>query len=454
MRGSALISRWVYGGPSVFAALSRTREQLQRCNNGAAAASVAAGAKGELRAILLARLGSPATEALTLKLLNLLLARRHFEACDACVLSRPFGLVVDPSNTCQLACPGCVHSTRNEALQVFDWPNGTLPEARFKALLEAYGPYAIGVFFCNYGEPLLNLSTPKFIRLAKAYLLSTALSTSLSVTRFDAGAYVESGLDFMALSIDGATQPVYRRFRRNGDLELVFSNVRKLVEAKRRLNRVTPVLSWSYLAFEHNAHEIPLALRAARKLGVDQFRVVRPFDVTWDDPEIRSADVKPRLWRVSWTSIVPPPRNWNPFPHSVNGGSIAHEFEAAWKGERTTDSVSSPAPGHTCHWLYKNMVMDSNGRILPCCCGPSPDTAVLFGIFNGKGSDAFNSEKYREARRWFTGDSQVSSDSPHCTRCEWDQTAVNIDGAQVRQYFQAVDRILFDRRSLNLLTGW
>lgn len=203
------------------------------------------------------------------------------------MLSRPFGLIVDPSDMCRLACPGCVHSSRSEELKIFDWHKGALPEDRFSALLRLYGPYAIGVYFCNYGEPLLNLNTPALIRKAKSYLLGTALSTSLSVPRFDPEAYVASGLHFMVLSIDGASQPVYERFRRHGTLELVLDNVRGIVEAKRRLGKRTPALSWNFLAFEHNAHEIPRASRMARELGVDQFRVVNPFDVTWDDPEIR-----------------------------------------------------------------------------------------------------------------------------------------------------------------------
>ena len=159
---------------------------------------------------------------LTLKILNIFLARFHFNARSSSVLSRPFGLVIDPSNMCQLACPGCVHSNRSEDLKLFDWPHGTLSQDCFSALLKLYGPYAIGVYFCSYGEPLLNLATPKLIRLAKTYLIGTALSTSLSVRKFDAEAYVESGLDFMVLSIDGATQPVYEQYRRNGDIELVF----------------------------------------------------------------------------------------------------------------------------------------------------------------------------------------------------------------------------------------
>ena len=115
--------------------------------------------------------------------------------------------------------------------------------------------------------------------MAKTYLLWTALSTSLSVRRFDPDAYVESGLDFMVLSIDGATQAVYERFR-DGILELVFENVRKLVEAKRRLGKRTPVLSWNFLAFDITRTKSRAAARMARKLGVNLFRVVNPFDVT------------------------------------------------------------------------------------------------------------------------------------------------------------------------------
>jgi len=93
---------------------------------------------------LRARFASPVAPALTLKILNLFLARYHFQARSASVLSRPYGLVIDPSNMCQLACPGCVHSTHNEALKVFDWPNGRLSEDRLSALLRRYGPHAIG----------------------------------------------------------------------------------------------------------------------------------------------------------------------------------------------------------------------------------------------------------------------------------------------------------------------
>lgn len=391
-----------------------------------------------------------AAQALTLKILNLFLARHHLERRSVSLQSRPFGLVIDPSNVCQLACPGCVHSERNEALKIFDWPNGTLSESRFATLLKIYGPYAIGAYFCNYGEPLLNLQTPKLIRLAKTYLMGTALSTSLSVRKFDAEAYVESGLDFMVMSIDGATQSVYEQFRRNGNLDLVLDNVRKLVDAKKKLRRQTPVLSWNFLAFEHNAHEIPQARRLARQLGVNRFRVVNPFDVTWDEPGIRAASVEGGVQRLDF-SFAPEATNWNPFPDDLDSEAIAKAFEDPLDRDANSDSGSSQ--GHTCHWLYKNMIMDATGRIQPCCGGPPRDGSLVFAHFDGR-EDVFNSERYRQARAWFQTGGPAADQSPHCTKCDWDHTIVNVGGPEIRRYFRSADAAFFDRRSVRLLSEW
>jgi MoaA/NifB/PqqE/SkfB family radical SAM enzyme len=303
--------------------------------------------------------------------------------------------------------------------------------------------------FAITGNRCSNLNTPRLIRQAKEYLIGTALSTSLSVQRFDAEAYVQSGLDFMVISIDGATQQIYERYRRNGNLELVFSNIRKLVEAKRKLRKRTPVLSWNFLAFEHNAREIPLAAKRARELGMNEFRVVEPFDVAWDDPAIRLTPAKGGVKRLTWLSSHSLAENWNPFPDSVPAEVMAQAFDRSW-GDQVLDDRAQTR-GHTCHWLYKNIIMDATGRIMPCCGAPAPDKDLVFASFDG--ADAFNSEKYRQARSWFaTG--EASEAAPYCTKCEWDHTTVNIGGPEIRRYFRAADSAFFDGRSLDLLSGW
>ncbi len=78
----------------------------------------------------------------------------------------------------------------------------------------------------------------------------------------------------MTISIDGATQGVYEKFRKKGDLETVFKNVRNLIQTKKLLGKRTPMVSWQYLAFEHNEHEIDDAIKLAQEFGVDQLIVV------------------------------------------------------------------------------------------------------------------------------------------------------------------------------------
>ena len=72
----------------------------------------------------------------------------------------------------------------------------------------------------------------------------------------------------------------------------------------------------------------------------------------------------------------------------------------------------------------------------------------------GNGGDPFNTEKYREARSFFSTGARASDGAPYCTQCEWDHTAVNIGGTEIERYFRAADEAFFDRRSLRLLSGW
>jgi MoaA/NifB/PqqE/SkfB family radical SAM enzyme len=416
-------------------------------------------AKGAMFARLSAHFDSPtAAKAVTVKLLNLCVAKYHFRMQHTRLQSRPFGLLVDPSNVCNLACPGCVHSAVPKEQKVFIWGTGMLSEDRMTALLDRYGPRAIHVVFCNYGEPAVNPATPKYIRLAKSHLMGAMLSTNLSLERFDAEAYVQSGLDYMSVSIDGATQGVYEKFRKKGRLELVLRNVERLVEAKRRLGKRTPVIAWHLLAFEHNAHEIPAAREMARQLGVDAFRALTPFDVSWDDPHVRVAHVEPVVEEFNPRSQADVAANWNPFPEGLSVAAIKREFEASWASHSEEARAES---GSTCHWLYKSLSMDSNGTIFPCGGAPRPGVDLIFDTFEGaRGEDPYNSEKYRLARLSFRDRAAYEEESarvgqnPHCAKCEWSKETANTDRVQIRQYFKSAGGALFSGESLGVLSSW
>jgi MoaA/NifB/PqqE/SkfB family radical SAM enzyme len=390
----------------------------------------------QLEGLLKSRVGA---KALALKALNLLVAKYHFQARSETLFSRPFGLLVDPANGCNLACPGCVHSEHSKSLKLFDWDKGMLSEERFQALLRQYGTYAVQIMFCNYGEPTANLKTPRFIELAKSYLIQTAISTNLTVGRFDAEAYVASGLDFMYLSIDGATQPVYEQFRKNGNIDLIYENIRKLVAAKKRLGTRTPILRWQFLAFEHNEHEIPLALERAKEVGVDHFVVETPFDVSWDTPGVRVSKVPAAIYELTPHTESALESNFASKLAEIHVDDVEREFGRSWADAARGAPPENPQnrAAHTCNWLYKNMVMDANGRILPCCGAPRPNLHLVFANFPAD-ADCFNSGDYQRARSTFAKgpDATLPGPVPHCENCEWDHTHTEVGRDQVALYLR------------------
>lgn len=388
-----------------------------------------------------------AAQCLALKIVNACLARVEFAARRMRPVSRPFGIEVDPCNGCALACPGCVHSKP----ALFDWPKGMLSPDNMDNYLQRYGPFATHAKFCNYGEPLLNRQTPDYIRMAKRYLTQTMLSTSLSVNKFDPDAYVASGLDYMIVSIDGATQPTYERYRRNGRIDLVYENLRGLIEARRRHQTKLPAIAWQFLAFEHNRHEIPAAMEQARALGVDEIRISRPFDVSWDDPSIRPAlDIPAEV-----IYFTPPTRedfshNWN--RGELNAAAIETTYHSAWPVD-DPGPLESGSEGHTCHWLYMNTVMDANGRVLPCCCAPQPGMDIVFGELTKTPEDLFNTSKYQSARAYFRN-GVTTPDAPYCQTCEWNQEKADIDPNHIREYARAVNPAVFDEGTARWLARW
>ncbi len=261
----------------------------------------------------------------------------------------------------------------------------------------------------------------------------------------------------MVVSIDGATQPVYERFRRKGDLEQAFDNIRKLVAARRRLGHRTPILAWRFLAFEHNAHEIPAAREKARELGLDQFRADPAWDIVWDDPSIRPAPIQPVRVDFQPGLFDALSDNWNPFPRELEEDCIERDFARIWSANAASNGPSSSGP--TCEWLYKSITMDAGARIFPCCCAPTSRKDLHFATFDPASLDPwFNSEKHQAARAFFADPSRhrtqpehgPSNAHPYCVRCEWDKTA-DPGPEHMRLYFQTAAPSLFPGRTLDLL---
>lgn len=401
----------------------------------------------------------------TLKTINLIVARYHYINKHAIVASKPLELMVDPSNACQLHCPGCVHTLKKEwqaDLKEY-WPKGTLSKDNYNKLVKAYAPYAFGAHLYNYGEPLLNKDTCNFISQAVGYLLYVTLSSNMSLPKFDAEALIASGLNMLIMSVDGITQSSYEKYRRGGDLDLVMANLEMIITAKKKLRSNTPYLVWQFLTFEHNVHELDLALEKAKQMGVDAFHILTPNDVTLDDPSIRVV----QTGREEFTFFTSPAFIHSSLDDNKKYLISAPEIEELWNGN-WVDSMKQlgglDEKGHpdanTCGWLYKSVTMDALGRIMPCCIPPSYSRRLVYGNISDN-CDWFNLAGMRVSR--LRGSQEVdglrqqvklNDAAPYCLGCPLTIEPPH-DLWRIEQDLPFIDssRVL-NLRAIKTLTDW
>ena len=141
--------------------------------------------------------------------------------------------------------------------------------------VDEIGPFLERVQFYNYGEPFLHQGTVAMVRHIKDHHPHVWVDSSTNGHFFQDDRrrreVVESGIDRLIFSVDGATQESYERYRKGGDLARVLRAMEGIVGYRTMLGRSKPEVMWRYILFEWNDGflEMRRARGLARKMGVD-----------------------------------------------------------------------------------------------------------------------------------------------------------------------------------------
>ena len=271
------------------------------------------------------------------------------------VKARPLKITFDPTNVCQLRCPLCP-----TGLEVQDCEQGHARLPMFEKLLGELGDHLFFVDFFNWGEPLLNTHIEDFVCLAASRKIITRISTNLSLPLTDERIerIVASGLNEIVVSLDGASNATYGLYRRRGNFDLVFGNLRRLIEAKRRLGLKRPLVTWQFLVFGFNEHEIPRAEAMAVDIGVEKLIFLPAFldEGRYPMPE-------------SDKSLV---ATWKP-------KNPLYQIENA--------SGNDATPRSRCGWHYMSAAVNWDGTVASCCTTFSKQDD--FGTIGPSGESSF-----------------------------------------------------------------
>jgi MoaA/NifB/PqqE/SkfB family radical SAM enzyme len=292
----------------------------------------------------------------------------------------PQAIRLEASSVCQLRCPSCPTTSRAIDPAV---GSGLLDFDDFVGLLDA-NPGLKRIELSNYGEILLNPALPDILRVAHDRGIAITADNGVNLNRAPADvleALVRHRVRRIGCSIDGASEETYRRYRVNGSFEAVIANIRTINEWKRILGSRFPRLTWNFIAFGHNEHEIPAARRLARELGM-RFHV----KLSWDE-------------------------NFSP----LESGAVVRQHAGAVSRSEFRRRHGRGYVDPICRQLWEQPQVNWDGRILGC-------GRNFWGEFGGNAfrdglAASLNSEGMNYARAMLEGREPPRDDVP-CSSCD------------------------------------
>ncbi len=307
----------------------------------------------------------------TKKIQNILLNRYERSKRKLTLKSSPFKITIDPGNFCNLRCPGC-HTGIKHAEMIKPC---FMKFENYKTIFNQFKDTAISVALYNWGEPFLNKQLFSMIDYTRQNKVGSTIHSNFNVfTEQMAIDAVKSGLTHIYLSIDGASQEAYQKYRVNGHLDNVMANLKIMLDTKKRMNSKYPLITWKFLTFDHNIHEVEAARKMAMELGVDAFETFT---------------ANPHLMDI---------------------------YDEAQGYKEQPEKLKSLNP--ICNSLWSSVYVNSDGSILPCSLA-FREYEKFGNLFDNPFKEIWNNDKFVGARKMFSTTLNENEIPLPCRACKY-----------------------------------
>tara|TARA_R110002050_G_scaffold12524_5_gene41050 strand:- start:2221 stop:3192 length:972 start_codon:yes stop_codon:yes gene_type:complete len=274
------------------------------------------------------------------------------------VNTNPAQLDIELNSTCNLKCSFCIQSVRDQGKYILNFEC-------FKKLIDEAIENGTKSLKLNYqNEPLIIQDLERYIEYAKDKgMVNIFFSTNgIMLNEKRSRSLINSGLTKIFISIDAINSETYFKQRNSKHYNRVVNNILKFIEIRNSLNLSYPLVRVNFLK---------------TTLNINQEKQFIKF------------------WKGKADIIIIQEMN----------EVIDNKSDLFIKNDKSN---------YKCSYPFKQLVVDAQGRILPCCCMNGVELQIG-SIKEMSLKEAWNSKKMRDLRDLHKKGDYKSN--PICKRC-------------------------------------
>ena len=308
---------------------------------------------------------------------NYLLWNKEIQTRPLTMKSVPPGVEIELTNRCNLACIQCL---RSQGLKPYKL--GDIEFENFKTILAQF-PLVLNLSLNGFGEPMMYkkfFEVVAYARKERPWCKIGIYTNGMLIDDEKASRLVNCGLTELNFSIDAAEIETYRKVRRGGKLDILHSNIRRLVKAKQDAHAQFPLIGINYVLLNENEGELVRFVEQAADFGVDFINCITYAGYDWGFKNKRSPDNYKRELAAARKRMDELGVRVKSFPSD----------DLSW---------SDPKSKFACDF-YWGMEFRVNfaGDITLGCCSPFMETFSYGNLLDKPFSEIWNNEAYQRNR--------------------------------------------------------
>ena len=312
----------------------------------------------------------------------------------------PEHLMISPSSICNLDCMMCPNSHRIKN-------KSTMSISDFKSIINKIKPKRLTIV--GPGETFMNKNIIEIFKYAKEKCQWVSTTSNFTLVGNIIEDIIQSEIDVLKISIDGATKETYEKIRQGASFETVKENIKSLEDSKRKLDLKEPKVRFNYVIQHDNYQEIDTIIELAHDLGVDNvaFSMVRTANQA-----LRDIPRDELLGKVKMGCAIANKESINTNLENILKGLQDSYWE---KYSNYPNNGNGVKKFYSCVYPWLSALVDVGGHVTPCCSYKLPNPKDDFGnVLESDWEDIWNGEKFQELRRKIKNKNGVPSSCKYC----------------------------------------